>query len=482
MGILREKLSIYTLYLVMILTAYLYGGLRLISIFSVFAVSLCSFIFAFYPFNKLENSNKNLKSLFRFPPFYFCILLSLYVLIQILNPSVNIIKLDGGFATNILEHNKYLPSSVASESIDHTIFEAFLSMLSVFFALLTVWISFRDFRKINNLCLIVAYSGTLLALLSILNYTIPSLGLFPYIDKITYAASGSFFYHAHGNSFFICILGFLGIAIINSILFKNSWKNSKIFLLPSIFIILCAVILTGGMSGTFFAICTTILILINILFAIKKSKKTRYLAGLTFCIVFVVLSAAIFLPRNTAVQNAWKRISMRIDDVSSHLGSRNHIKKIAVDMIASGGDFTTHQNKSAPDYSKIIFGRGLYSFEPLSENYSIESSTNPVYQKQWISRKKEIKTVKFAHCDPLEIVFDFGILGTGIIALWALWYIFSLCKTRRINFMIFFSGLSSMIVVAVYSCNDTLFYNPFVALNFAVLSMVVLRLSKFKIE
>ena len=476
MEFLRKNLSIYTLYLVMILTAYLYGGLRLISIFSLFTVSLAAFIFAFYPFNTLEKSNKNLKKLLKFPPFYFCIFFSLYVLIQILNPSANMVKLDGGFSCNLLEYNKLLPSGILSEYIDKSIFEAFLSMLSVFFAMLTVWLSFRNFKKLNNLCLVASYAGTLLAILSILNYALPSLGIFSYIDKSIYNPSGSFFYHAHGNAFFICILGFIGIAIANSISFKNSWKNSSLILILCLFIVAFAITISGGATGALLAAFIVPSILINAVFAFKKSKRLPIFISLSLCSVIAIALLFALIQTSSAMQNAFKRISSRTENLSAHFENRNSIKKVSLDMISSGGDFSVFEKKSKPDYSKIIFGRGLNSYEPLSESYSIYNNPSFMHYNAWATQKKTSRTIKFAHCDPLQVTFEFGLLGISIIGIWILWYIISLCKTGRKNFNLIASGLISMIAIIAYSFNDNIFYNPFVALNFAVLSIVVFAL------
>ena len=107
-----------------------FGGTREMSYIPVFCVFCLAFIFVLAANGGFRC---NLLKLSRFAPFWIGLALAVYIVVQILNPWLEFIHMDGYSAPRILDCFEFLPTSVFSA--DSSVDSYYASIIAVLLAL-----------------------------------------------------------------------------------------------------------------------------------------------------------------------------------------------------------------------------------------------------------------------------------------------------------------------------------------------------------
>lgn len=440
------------------------GGVALYSYFlSVFAFFVGAGML-FFPFTKIETSSENVGKILSDFQIYFVFALCILVFIQLVNPSTEYVKISDGWSFLSRNYVRWLPSSVHSDGEKNSIQNLFYALLGgvVLFALLKCVLNSN--RRIFLLLNFLFFSAIVVEMLFCLHKLTGANPL--ELISIDGAQSGTFYYHAHGNAFLVCVIGVGGTLMVSSRTMLLLWLYfvATVFLWFSVF-------LSGGAYGFFIASCVFGLTCIYLLF-LKKKFRIILLGGV---VLLVIVGTALF--GNSAlmakVRGSYGRIADRVQNVSQFMHMRTEIKKMTFDMICSGGDYAVFSKKTSPNAMFVLFGRGLGSYRSMCEIYSVKNP-NLLYVNE--NGVRFFMVSGHAHCDPLQFVFEFGIFGGLLILCWVVLYFVKIWKlwngkllSRRAVPL-----LVSLLGLFVFSINDNVFYNVSVSYCAILLGVCVL--------
>ena len=456
----------------LVMTAFFFGGAIRMSYLVVGCMAFAAFASLFYPASPLASSERRLGRLLRYPPFYFCLVLGLYVLVQALNPSFEEIKTEGGFVLKPLAHVDFLPSSVSLVSTGGISARLFC-MLAVFALLLGAEASVRSRRAALALCGVVFYSGAALAVLALLNKVL-GMDIFWHILP-SETNSGTFIYHAQGNVYFICAMAFGSMLL--AIFSENGaapkfWQRPSV-VMPGCALIYSAVFVSGGLGGLvvggvyFIFICA---------FYMRRFFGSRKRFAACLAVLLALCGCAFFAVAKGYVSfGDMERVHAKFEEGLNN-EMRGEIKLMTWDMVKSGGSYPAYKGLEKTDAFNIFYGRGLDSYQGLSVPYFAE---NLEFQKAHGGNGYLIPGR--AHCDPLELLFELGIAGVSIIVLWFAWFAREVFRLRRANVRAVVPALAGMALILAYSFNDIIFSNMFLSMNYAVLSVIILKVLRSNI-
>lgn len=430
-----------------------------------------SALLAFYPFCSIDASIKNFSSIRCFPPFYFCLALCAYVAIQSANVSAEYVKNDGIWSFYQFDFAKFLPSSVAAAYPKNTLYSDLPALTAAFAALVCARIVLSDIERIKSFCTLVFFAAATAAAVTVLE-RMTGMWIVPWHSDTLELASR----HVSINSFFAVSLGFGGMRLAISLNSRINRPVREISILAGIAVVLGAIAISGGMGGTVAGCAIAAVIALSTLIQSIFRQKYYYPAFIAAGAVFIACAGACAYKSGAqTIESAVERLSQRISSNDS-IESRMHIWKISSDMIASGGDYNKFLNGQTGDWNNVVFGRGLGSYESLSDPYSVNNSQ--IQQKNPAGLRY---TAGHAHCDPLQILFEFGILGSLAIAAWLLWFAAKLLDTAASGGLKYemIPPFFAVIILVAYSVFDHPIYKFFTAVNLVVLSVAALNYIEF---
>lgn len=443
-----------------------FGGIELYSFVPIVLLNTIATILLFAPFTSSKIASENISNIFKSPYFLIFLIIVILVLLQLSNPSCAYEKSDSLWFFNKIDYNQYLPSCIIADEKKGSIHSLFLVLLGAIFLQMTLLSTLSNSHRIFTLFKFIFIT----AIISIVVFIYQQLSM----DMIYswtnphFNSSLSFYYHPHGNSFLLCIS-----AIGWSLMIKNANKKIKIiFYSLCQFLIMLSIFLSKGTGGTLLALVYFPIMFFYFLFCIER-KYTKYII---YVILSILLLTSTFLATS---QQARNYVESRYSIICKKFSDKDYAirstpKSISWNMIKTTGNY----NSDKVDIIKLIFGNGLNSYRSKCEIFSINSSTLTRYK---YNGKMIYFVTGFAHCDPLQIIFELGIFTTLLLLLWIFKFSYEIYQYRKSDTIILSMPLViTIFIIIAYSFNDNIFYNAFVSYIIILLSVASIKLLKLQ--
>ena len=192
-------------------TAWAFAGVHQGALHTMLIGALFTFLFAIIPlpesFNGTDGEHgnvKNLKRLLKFPFFWCTVALLIYILIQGMNPSWKALGVDPvWFAEEIEPSFSWLPSGVQADYSPMNAFRVLVSFSAAFMLCWGLWVGIRRRQSAVLVLWILAASGTLMALVAILQKFTGASAVLWLVESSNKSFWGSFFYRNQGVAYLI---------------------------------------------------------------------------------------------------------------------------------------------------------------------------------------------------------------------------------------------------------------------------------------
>ncbi len=382
-----------------------------------------------------------------------------YILTSAINARASF-NLESKAYTYYSNYIKYLPHSYNANGT-WSLFFQYLGFAILFFSIID-WLNCAKSNHSNNLKIInerikkililITINGGLVALIGLLqkiyyaNFDIGKL-LFliePDINKANVAQFGPFAYRSNAATFFNIIwpisLGWI-LKYNNFILSINNGKpreSSTLILIPFIVLMIYSSFATLSRGGALIAIGLILIICILMLF---KSRSQIH-SVIVICTILIPIVIIYFL--------GWKGIESRLTNIFIDNGSHR--------FLIYENAITILKEYVLSGYYPSPFGSGPNTFEAI---YFFEVSPSINEWESW------------CHNDYLEILITFGIPGSVIISLIAI-YILVLIY---INFIYYYDIIFIFVLISLVG----LFTHAFVDFPLQVHSIIILKILGFAI-
>ena len=147
--------------------------------------------------------------------------------------------------------------------------------------------------------------------------------------------------------------------------------------------------------------------------------------------------------------------------------SRIRCKEITFQMLKD--EVFMQKNKKSYDISALLFGKGINSYMSMCEIYSIKNGK--MRFPEW-SILPAYSVPGYAHCDIMQILFEFGVIGFLLVVLWSIYFfitVFRVSPSKELYYLII-----PLCILLIYSLNDIILYNAYVDFLLIVIQISIL--------
>ena len=445
----KPAVSILLAWVVMIALPWLLGGQWLP--FQLAAVSIAITAFAC----SLQNGISQIKA-----PLALLACLSGYVLIQLLNPAFTQEWQTGLRVWNLVQEDyiQWLPSSISSGFTDASPLRFLIHILTAA-AIALVLISSRDRKTQTSTLILVAISGTLIALIGTVQSSLDSqtiLGLFDAQGQGLGLFFGTLLYKNQAAAFFNIAMA---VSLACFIYLAGSPKMQRSN--PSLIFILCAIVLLIGIVSSrsrFGFVCSFSILVPFGVMAIKRMAQWRlsrkWVLSAGIILTTVIIAGSVFLFRSPAAR---------------------HLKTLNSEITE---DFSFKQRKFAYEsglemyVSKPVYGWGAGNFRHGFRQFQNMQAEREEIENPFMKRHELSFFWQHMHNDYLEWLIELGVVGTLIlfsIPGYFFWRIFKSSRWKEPVPLMLLAGLASTMIHALV---DFPFQNPAVLVTwFAILAI-----------
>lgn len=486
-----KKITEYLTFFGLFLSGIFFGGMRVYSVFWVFLYFLAVFFLALFS----GDAQENLKKTFRFPVFWLGLIFCAYIFLQDINPWINFYGRLEGVYYRPLDFYSLLPSGVNGLHVN-----SFSSYFIILMAMLltvaasTINLVVNDFRSCIKCVLAIALGGACCALMGIIiSFLFPENRL--YVSGIFYMGDSggyaSFYLRSQACALIILGMGAL-FAYCGYFLYTCYEEGSRKVFLYVFAVAFAAISLLGiTLSQAFgalilgfgFVLLSALWILAISLFRdFSKSKLILFLGAILLPFVFAAL---LYVRPETFGDRAKSKVDAILGRDPATLdayGSRGYFRKMTLQMIYEGGAFDKTSFEAMPLASKIFFGNGANSYGDISAHYiKREPRFISRHDRYFQDPNKVYRILTYAHCDFLQLIFEYGILWFCVFLCLLIYWFKTLWRARFWKSPFLFSIFFAIFTVFLYAANDIILYNSFVSLNILALALVSLKYANLKI-
>ncbi|MEE9367378.1 MAG: O-antigen ligase family protein [Pontiella sp.] len=428
------------------MAAWMRGGLYKPLQWPLIAISL--FLCSCICFLEDEVQKKLIVKLKRDPIVYAGLTLLLLILIQCLNSNYAVVSIEEGAAAFLRSPACWLPWSVNPADAG----EMLIWFLPAWVAILLVR-HLLERRHIKFMVYLMAWNAALLSIVSIVQYVIGSGKILGMWEASRHWTFGMFDYPNHTAAWFY-LNAFLSAGLLHDAMRKRLPPAQLMVWSVVFFLCLISAGLTLSRFGAFVAMALLGVILIIFL---KKYYSTVKGAAAVNLIIGSVIAAFIGL---TLFFGAGKGALAREISQKALVGESS----VAGDI---GGRFIQFPYAWAMFRDYPLFGSGGWSYRSLAPLYIPEG--NRAY---WDGVGKDN-----LHCDPLQFLTEFGLLGTACIA-----FIIGILIKRILNTQRH-STVSIWIIIGLFtvlfhSFFDLPFRCPAIVFEWCILLTILPKLSR----
>jgi len=464
---LRERCVAGMAALTVILTLWNVSGMAAMPALLATIFGALTFAAMFVPLPGRESSalaKENFRRLLRCPIFWLGLALFVFMLCQHLNPSREIIldedPRNWWKIVYLPDHIKWLPNGVDApfglnegEKIGMNALRQICVFAPAWFVFCALWCGLRSRRLRHWLTWAIAINATLLAVFCVLRWS--NDAVFEFGGYKTGAPSffGVFSYRNHAAEFFVLSFS-LTTALALTIWRRNveTFRKSGAHIIVSAFalFIWIAALCTASFAGIIEAVAW-ILIVPALIFASGLMRRSTWLA---FSFVSVMIAGLATVWFATAdMDGTWNKIEAKFALMKKEqIDDRAPLRELSWTM------FTRSATRER-------FGFGAGSFRWLA----------PSFQRQmpeFLNKKGNlVSRTEYAHCDILQMLAEWGAVGTVFVLAGVLWFVaFALKNVRRWR-VPSIALLCGITLFAAHSWMDFVSYNPGLLLTLAVVAV-----------
>lgn len=455
-----------------------FGGTREMSYIPVFCVFCLAFIFVLAANGGFRC---NLLKLSRFAPFWIGLALAVYIVVQILNPWLEFIHMDGYSAPRILDCFEFLPTSVFSA--DSSVDSYYASIIAVLLALV---FSCALHIEISSREDCIYYAKVFFAVSTILGacaicdsiFFRDSVYIWGIMDQSAGQHYGSFVYKNQCGAFLLMGL-ICGISLcLSSMRFGHSIAKLTVYGI-GIAINVASIFISRSVGSIIF--CVLILIVSVFVAAIRFQSLNLKISALAIVSIPVLaLSLLLFYLGHSSVMASFERLDNFISGeadfdkkVRDLAGDRGKFKEIATEFILTGGDWKNSSPKNV-SIQRIILGSGATSFGKIMRLRGAGDSYfhSKVYSSS-LKPSAAITVPVHVHCDILEAVFEFGLAWLLTFIAMSVYFIKRMVRAKFWRSSFLSIQCAGILLILIYSSSDIIFYNMFLFAAFCGLATIV---------
>lgn len=422
-----------------------------------------TFLAMFFPMSSgagtLADAKENLRRLVRFPGFWLGILLFALMFCQHMNPSREIVLQEKTWwqIWYIPEHVSWLPDGIAApfgldgNRLGMNALRQMCIFGSAWLVLCALWCGVRSRRIRTWLMWALALNAVLIAVFCLLRWSNNLTS--EYLGYKTGARSffGVFSYKNHAAEFFMLSLS-LSVSL-SLTCWRRSTENFRksgahILLAAFSFFLWIAALCTASFAGIVEAAAWLPVVPALIL----ASGLMRRQTWIAFGFVFVMIAGLAAVWFATAdMDRTWDKIEAKFSLMKQEeLDDRAPLRELSWNM------FTR-----SPARERFGWGAGAYRW------------VAPSFQRQipeFLNKKGGLRTwTEYAHCDPLQMLAEWGAVGAGIFFAGTLWFFAFAARNVRRWRVSSVALLCGVVFFIAHSTMDFVSYNPALLLMLAVL-------------
>lgn len=462
---MRERIVGALAALTIISTLWNVSGMAAIPLLISVGMACATFFSAIVPLplhdGSRELGKENLRRLLRFPGFWLGLVLLAWMFCQHLNPRLEVYLPEKGwwFFGYFEDYVAWLPSGVkAPFGMDgNALGMNALRQMCVFgsgwLLLCALWCGLRSRRVRTWLVWGLSLNAVVLAMFCLLCWSNDLTS--GYLGYKTGARSffGVFSYKNHAGEFFVLSLA-LTVALALTTWRRNvqKCKKSGAHVLLAVFSLFLwiAALCTASFAGIAEAVAW-----LAVVPALILSSKLMSRAG-WIAVVFVglMISGLATVWFATAdMESAWKKVETKFELIKrEEIDDRAPLRELSLKMIKQ-------------DRAREWFGWGAGSYRWIAPPYQVQ-------MPEFLDKKGVLKTrTEYAHCDPLQMVAEWGYAGAGIFFAGTLWFFAFVVKNIRRWRTSSVALLCGIVFFAAHSTTDFVSYNPALLQVLAVLAV-----------
>ena len=460
---LRERWIAALAVITVITTLWNVSGMAAIPLLIGTALAAATFAAMFFPMRGSDSSasaKENFRRLLRCPFFWIGAALFAYMLCQHLNPSREIImpETPRGWwkIAYIKNYIAWLPNGVDAPfgTDGNRLAMNALRQMCVFGAawlvLCSLWCGLRSRRLRRWTIWAISINAVLLAVFCLLRWSNDAAGEFLGYRTGAKSFFGVFSYKNHAAEFFVLSFS-LTVALALTVWRRNAERLKKsgahIFLAALSLFLWIAALCTASFAGIVEAAAWIIVIPALMLTSGLMRRSSWIAVGIVTALIGGL--AAVWFA--TADMNAtWGKIETKISLMKKEeIDDRAPLRELSMTM------FTRNAERE-----RVGWGAGSYRW--LAPAFQLQ-------MKEFLNKKNQLQTrTEYAHCDPLQMLVEWGAIGGGIAFAGALWFVaFALRNIRRwrVPSLALLCGATFFVA---HSTMDFVSYNPGLLLTLAV--------------
>lgn len=436
------------------------SGMAAVPVIVCTALALATLAALFVPMPGAESSaeaRENFRRLMRFPIFWLGIALFALMLCQDLNASREILFRGEKVWWKILylpNHIEWLPNGVDapfgfSERLGMNAFRQMCVFGSAWLVLCALWCGLRSRRIRRWLMWALTLNAVALAVFCMLRWSNNMNTEYLGYRTGTGSFFGVFSYKNHAAEFFV-----LSFALAVSLALAVWRRNAEMFRPSGAHVLLAALsfflwiasLCTASFAGIAEA-AAWLIVVPALIFSSGLMRRTTRLAFAFVSALIVGLAAVWFA---TADMDAtWSKVEAKFTLMKKEeIDDRAPLRELSMNM------FTRNAKRE-------IYGWGAGSYRWLA----------PSFQRQmpdFLNKKGHLRTrTEYAHCDPLQMLTEWGAIGAGIFFAGTLWFFsFAVRNIRRWR-TASVALLCGILFFIAHSTMDFVSYNPALLLTLA---------------
>lgn len=426
---------------------------------SLAGLTLLSLFFPMFTEDSAASAKENFRRLTRFPGFWLGVLLFALMLCQHLNASREIV-LQGETWWKIFyipDHVGWLPNGVdAPFGLDgnrHGM-NALRQMCvfgSAWLVLCALWCGVRSRRIRTWLAWALSLNALLLAVFCLLRW---SNGMTSeYLGYKTGVGSffGVFSYKNHAAQFFVLSLA-LSVSLALTTWRRNTENfrrsGAHVLLAAFSFFLWIAALCTASFAGIVEAAAWLILVP-ALIFSSGLMRRSTWIAFGVVSAMIAGLAAVWFATAD--MHGTWDKIEAKF----------SLMKKEQIDDRAPLRELSWTMFTRSPARERFGWGAGSYRW--IAHTFQRQ-------MPEFLDKKGRLKSwTEYAHCDPLQMLAEWGAVGAGIFFAGTLWFFaFAAARIRRWR-VSSVALLCGIVFFAAHSAMDFVSYNPALLQTLAVL-------------
>lgn len=431
------------------------------------ALSFTAFAFLFLPVGYDEwrsvSPRRSLEALMACPPFWIGLFLMVWFALQGANPRLDV-EFDGGFWQLFpRKHVAWLPSGVnapLSMNKQPGGMNAFREMLMfgpVWLLFTALWCGVRSRRAIHWLVRGVLASALCIAVFAIGMRTAHDTMLYNTVSVSEASIYGPFLYQNQGGAFFY--MAFL----LSAALAFREWRASghagkrggPYFVVAAAAMVFAGAAAFSASFAGIFGVVAAIVVILPVWWICrpKAGESATGVAGIVAVTALIGLLVAGLLFFSD-IEPAWSKLMYKYNLLGqAKVDDRAPIRAATWDMIRE---------------NSRIFGAGAGSYRWVSPDFFAR------HKEFCDSAGSLVMRANYAHCDWLQMLAEWGIVGVVAVAGLIGWGVRRLWVSNVFKNAVLWPVLAACVFLMVHATFDFLFFNPAVNLLFGFCAFVTL--------